>query len=118
MTDLMGYCKKNSSYRGLGHVMYCGPEQHQVGVWCWNKCKENHSPVGNLCFENCPATTTACAGVLCLTAEETCSEKFADTIKNVLDMVEKALTEDVTGGIVDLARVAKGMTYPKCRSSA
>lgn len=50
MADLMSTCKKNSSYRGLGHFMYCGPEQDQVGPWCWNKCKKGYSGVGPLCM--------------------------------------------------------------------
>ena len=115
MKDLMSTCKKNSMYRGLGHILYCGPDQTQVGVWCYNKCQEGFSGVGPLCLKDCGKDTKACGGVLCLTEETTCSQKFADQIKNVLDLVEKALTTDVVGGVVDLAEIAKGMTYPMCR---
>ena len=118
--DMVSMCKKPTKSRGLGHGMYCGENQTQVGLWCWNKCQPGYTGLGPLCLADCPADRNVCGGILCMSKDEQCSAKVFHEIHKVIGLVEKYNTKetaqqtDLHGLVVDIGKLGKSMEYPIC----
>ena len=81
--------------------------------FCYPKCEGASFGLGPICWGKCPAEKSACMGVLCLDAGETCSSNFEQMYTKIQGVVRDVSKNQKVQGLIDVGKLI-GDNAPSC----
>lgn len=87
MKDIGISCQKDS-YVVRPITPHCGSKEYDAGL-CYNKCKENFTGVGPVCWKKCPADRSVDCGAMCGKTGQDCLAAIGEQIYAVGALIGK-----------------------------
>ena len=117
MPDIGVSCQKSSYGRSAGTPMICASGLEQSGALCYPSCKSGYNGIGPVCWGQCPAGYTTC-GALCTSDAADCTEFVLNQVKNAMEIVVSAATQEYAEAVKSAAELALGFVFPMCAAPA